>query len=383
MNQKEVGELRRRWQPDKNSVGHIYGCYVNKNGEILSDLDEPLSVMPQEEAEKYFELLKKSLSGKLGKNLIDIVFSTQQMTGSEEHKLLSALRETELKDNETRQRFYQKAIDSLDMDSPYLLLMAFDSYDVPYRGKDDNWNVDASDEVFRYFLCCVCPVKDSKTELGYFPGKNEFHCAAGQVVAAPELGFLFSAFDDRAANLYNALFYSRKPDEIHQEFIDGIFHTEPPMSAAEQKELFQSALTEALEDFCDMETVQTVHSQLAGKINEHKESKNPEPLTMTAGEIAGILRDCDVPQEKIETFQKRYDEEFGAGSAVDPANLVDPGKFEVKTSQATITVDPEYSFLVKTQVIDGRKYLLIPAEDGMEVNGLPVKLGAIAGNDKS
>lgn len=380
MNQKEVGELRRRWQPDKNSVGHIYGCYVNKNGEILSDLDEPLSVMPQEEAEKYFELLKKSLSGKLGKNLIDIVFSTQQVTDGEEHKLLSALRETELKDNETRQRFYQKAIDSLDMDTPYLLLLAFDSYDVPYRGKDDNWNVDASDEVFRYFLCCVCPVKDSKMELGYFPGKNEFHCAAGQVVAAPELGFLFPAFDDRAANLYNALFYSRKPDEIHQEFIDGVFHIEPPMSAAEQKELFQSALTEALADSCDMETVQTVHSQLAGRINEHKESKNPEPLTMTAGEIAGILRDCDVPQEKIETFQKRYDEEFGAGSAVDPANLVDPGKFEVKTSQATITVEPEYSFLVKTQVIDGRKYLLIPAEDGMEINGLPVKLGKIAEN---
>lgn len=378
MNQKELGELRRRWQPDKSAVNHIYGCYVNKNGEIVSDLDEPLGVMPQEEAEKYFELLKKSLSGKLGKNLIDIVFSTQQVTEGEEHKLLSALRETELKDNEVRQRFYQKVISGLDMGGrPYLLLLAFDSYDVPYRGKDDNWNVDASDQVFRYVLCCVCPVKESKPELGYFPGKNEFHCAAGQVVAAPELGFLFPAFDDRAANLYNALFYSRKPDEIHQEFIDAVFHTEPPMSAAEQKELFQSALTEALEDSCDMETVQIVHSQLAGMINEHKESKNPEPLAITAGEIAGILRDCSVPQEKIEAFQGRYDEEFGAGSAVDPANLVDPGKFAIKTSQATITVDPEYSFLVKTQVIDGRKYLLIPAEDGMEVNGVPVKLEKI------
>mgnify|MGYP002231912594 FL=1 len=76
-------------------------------------------------------------------------------------------------------------------------------------------------------------------ELGYFPGDNEFHCAAGQTVAPPELGFLFPAFDDRAANIYNALFYSRKANEIHQEFIDAIFHVEAPMSAVEQKEAFR------------------------------------------------------------------------------------------------------------------------------------------------
>ena len=51
----------------------------------------PLGNMPEEEAEKYLGLLKKSLSGTLGKNLIDIVFSTQQVMDSEEHKLLSAL----------------------------------------------------------------------------------------------------------------------------------------------------------------------------------------------------------------------------------------------------------------------------------------------------
>ena len=129
-------------------------------------------------------------------------------------------------------------------ESNYLLLLASDSYDVPRRNRDA-LRAEGSDEVFSYILCAVCPVKTGKTELGYFSGDNEFHCAASQTVAAPELGFLFPAFDNRSANIYNALFYSRKEGELHQEFIDAVFHTDLPMSAAEQREAFESALSES------------------------------------------------------------------------------------------------------------------------------------------
>lgn len=191
MNQKEINELRRRFRPEKSAISRVYGCYVNSSKEIVSDLDESLGMMPQEESEKYLSLLKKGLSGSLGKNLIDIVFSTQQVVDSEEHRLLTTLRDSQLKDNEARQTFYHKVIDSLDMgDSSYLLLLTCDSYDVPHRGKDDSLQADASDEVFTYIVCVVCPIKEGKVELGYFPGDNEFHCAAGQTVAPPELGFL-------------------------------------------------------------------------------------------------------------------------------------------------------------------------------------------------
>lgn len=67
MIQKELNELRRRWRPEKNAVSRIYGCFVNSSKEIVSDLDESLGMMPQEEAEKYLSLLKKGLSGSLGK----------------------------------------------------------------------------------------------------------------------------------------------------------------------------------------------------------------------------------------------------------------------------------------------------------------------------
>lgn len=372
MNQKEVSELRRRWQPEKNAVSRIYGCFVNANREIISDLDESLGPMPQEEAERYLGLLKKTLSGSLGKNLIDIVFSTQQVMDSEEHRLLTALRDCRLKDREPRQALYQKIIDSLELEGAnYLLLLACDVYDVPRRGRDGQDQ--DSEEVFPYLLCCVCPLKMGKPELNYFPGDNEFHCAVAQVVSPPELGFLFPAFDNRSANIYNALFYARKPDQIHQEVIDAVFRTEPPMSAAEQRETFQNVLVESLEDSFSVEVAQAVHEQLTGRILQHKESKDPEPLALTARDVSNILQDCGVVQERVEGFQSLCDQRFGAGAALSPSNLIDASRFELKTAQATVSLPPESSYLVETRIIDGKKYILIPAEEDVEVNGLAVR----------
>ena len=375
MNQRELGELRRRFRPEKCAVSRIYGCYVNTNREIISYVDAPLGRLSQEEGEQFLALLKKALSGTLGKNLIDIVFTTQQVADSEEHRLLSALRNSALKDTEARETFYRKVIDALDMgDSNYLILLAHDAYDVPRRGKDGA--DEGSDTVFSYIVCAVCPVKDSKVELGYFSGENEFHTSApAQVVAPPELGFLFPAFDDRAANLYNALFYSRKADQLHQEFIDAVFHTEAPMSAAEQREAFAAALTEALEGECSLSVVQAVHERLRERIEEHKERKDEEPLTVTAQEVGKILTDCGVTEERAAAFRRGCGERFGENAVLEPQNVIDSGRFQIVTPDATISVAPERSFLAEVRVIDGQRYILIPADEDMTINGLPVKAG--------
>ncbi len=374
MNQKEISELKRRFRLGKNAIGRIYGCYVNSQKEIVSYLDEPLDRMPEEEAEKYLNLLKKALSGALGRNLIDIVFSTQQVADSDEHRRLMTLRDSKLKDGEVRQEFYQTVIDSLDMgESNYLILLAHDAYDVPHRGKDGEDRVDEGDTVFSYIVCCVCPVRDGKPELGYCAGENEFHNSApSQIVAPPELGFLFPAFDDRAANIYNALAYARKPDELHQEFLDAIFHTEPPMSAGEQREAFQTALREGLEGACGLEVVQAVHEQLTVKIEEHRESKDPEPLAVTAKDVAAILRDCGADETQAEAFCAKCGELFGEDAVLSPANLIDSRRFEVWSAGITVSVPPEQSYQVETRIIDGKKYLLVPAGEGLEVNGMPV-----------
>ena len=374
MIQKEVNELRRRFNPEKSAVTHIHGCYVNTQKEVIAYIDEPLGTMPREEAGQYLSLLKKSLSGQLGKNLIDIVFSTQQVMGSDEHRLLTGLRDSELKDTEMLNIFYQKIIQSLDMgDSNYVILLAYDAYDVPYRGKDGFHQPDNSDLLFRYILCAVCPVKNGKLALGYFPGDNEFHnCAASQIVSAPELGFLFPTFDDRSANIYNALFYARKPEELHQEFIDAVFKVEAPMSSAEQREVFQTALADS--GLSSIEVIRTIHEQLKARIDAHKESKEDEPLSVSVDDICGILYDCGISEENVKAFRERYAESFGLNTVLAPENIIDSRRFELKTGEAKVSVHPEFSYLIETQMVEGKKYILIPADSEAEINGFPVQV---------
>ena len=57
-----------------------------------------------------------------------------------------------------------------------------------------------------------------------------------------------------------------------------------------------------------------------------------------------------------------------------PQNLVDVKQFEVRTPDIIIKVSPERSDLIKTQIIDGKKYIMIRAEDNVEVNGVPIKI---------
>ena len=258
-------------------------------------------------------------------------------------------------------------------ESNYLLLLASDSYDVPCRNHDA-LRAEGSDEVFSYILCAVCPVKTGKTELGYFSGDNEFHCAASQTVAAPELGFLFPTFDNRSANIYNALFYSRKEGELHQEFIDAVFHTDLPMSAAEQREACEAALSESLGSACSLEIMQAIHGQLAAMIEAHRETKDLEPLTVSPCEVSKIILDCGASEEQAEAFQTACGERFGVGAVLNPANLIDAKKVELKTEKVSLSIDPEYSHLVEAKVIDGQKVLIVPVEDHLEFNGVAVNV---------
>ena len=375
MNQKELNEIRRRIKPERSSIDHIYGCYVNSNREIISYIDESLGLLSKEETEKYLALMKKTLSGSLGRNLMDLSFATKQVVDSDEHRLLSALRRTELKDALLREEFFKCIIDAVDMgEDNYLILTAFDAYDVPHYGKDGN-DDDSHGEVFRYILCCLCPVKTGKVQLGYVAEEKRFHNSViNQIVSAPELGFMFPSFDDRSTNIYNALFYSRNIGEIHQDFIDAVFKTQVPMSARQQRETFSAVLCETDEKPLSYDVVQSVHEQLSDRIIVHKESKDPEPLTISGAELGDILETSGLSSEQVETFRKNIDKQFGEDAELRPANIIDSKKLEICTPEVKVSVDPKFGYLVQTRVIDGRKYILISADSGVEVNGIAVNI---------
>ena len=373
MNIKEVGEIRRRIRRDRSNMTAIYGCYVNGQKEIVAEFSQSVGIMPENEAEKYFGVLKRTLSGGIGKNLIDITFRTAQVAGSPEHKLLMGLRNTGLKDADLRQQFYQKVMENVSFDDNYVILLGCDSYDVPFKSKDDEAQADASEETYTYILCAVCPVKLAKPSLRYDPETRAFHDGgAANVISTPELGFLFPAFDNRATNIYNALFYTRSPKESHRNFVDAIFNVQTPKPAYEQKKSFEALLTASLADECSLEVVQTVHDQLRQSIDMHKESKVADPLLICKEQLKDALSTCGVSEKGMAKFSVEYDEVFGFEAQLHPKNIIDNRRFEVTTPDVSIKINPERSDLLEIRTIGGVKYLMICADENVEVNGVSI-----------
>ena len=375
MNNKEIGEIRRRVRRDRSNMTAIYGCYVNDNKEIISEFHQSTGIMPENEADKYFGLMRRALSGTIGKNLIDITFKTSQVADSAEHKLLMELRSTKLKEENLRMAFYQKVIETVSLDSSYLILIGCDSYDVPFKSKDDEAQADASDEIFTYLLCAICPVKQTKPNLHYIPESKEFHDGGMQnIVSAPELGFLFPAFDNRATNIYNALYYTHSPKQSHEAFVEAVFNTPIPKPAAEQKKSFEALLTTTLDEDCSLDVVQTVHDQICQRIELHKESKIPEPLLVSKADVKEVLSSCGVSEEHLAKFSVDYDEAFGFEAELHPKNIIDDKHFEIRTPDVSIKVAPDRTELIETRVIGGVKYIMISAEEDVEVNGVNIHI---------
>ena len=376
MNKKDLGEIRRRLALGKCNINHVYGCYVNTNKEIISYIDVPLDITNQTVSEMFLALVKKATSGTLGKNLIDIDFTTDQVSGegkgASEYKKIMELRSKELKDESLRKDFFNKVINNLNIDEKYLILMAYDTYDVPFRGSDDEKYDEFSEEMFAYLICAVCPVKDSTPKLSFSIESSDFKPQVTSDIGSPIIGFMFPSFDDRQCNIYRSLYYCKSPSEIHEEFIQGIFNSDIPMSQPEQREHFETALAEASDGACGYDVVRGISERVREIVDEHKENKEEEPLTMTVEEIGDILEDSGMEVEKVMKFKEVCNHTFGEFAELRPTNIVDNKKFIVNTANVVISVKPEKSYLVDAEIIEGRKVIVVDAEEGVEINGIGV-----------
>lgn len=370
MTEKEISEIRRRVKPEKTNISRVRGCLINEKCEIISEFDQSFALMYENESEAILGILRKALSGAPGRNLYDIDFTANQVLEGEEHKLLMRLRDSVLADDEAVREFYRRAASSCGIEGNFLILLASDAYDVFTRRHDED-----STSVFNYFICAICPVKLSRPALSYFANESAFHSVAGNsIVAPPELGFMFPAFDARTTNIYGALYYTRAVTDNHAPFAEAVFARPIPMCAGDQRATFQSVLRESIAEECGIEVVQSLRAHVCEMIEEHKASREEEPLTVTKRDIGGVLRECGVSEEKVADFEKKYDEEFANLRAVRPQNIVETKQIEVRTPDVVIKVNPERADLVRTRVIDGEKYIMIRAGDNVEVDGVEIEI---------
>lgn len=373
MNERELREIKRRFRAERCNASSVRGCLVNENGQIAARINHSLGLGDEVSAEKLLSVMKKTLSGALGTQLTDIAFRTKDVESSEEHKLLMQLRSSALNDDAALDSLYSKIIESVKIEGRYAILLLHDTYDVQTK-REDGGEVESS-TVYTYFVCAVCPVKSVEGGLGFKEGEGKFQSIMSSLVLQrPECGFLFPAFDDRCANIYDALFYSRSVKENQAPLVSALFGKEAPMPPASQKEKFGEAVAESLGDGCELSLLRAVHAEIAEMVEAHREEKNPEPLTLSAEVLRSAVLTAGAEESAADEFKKKIDESFGAGAMISPKNILNVKQFELRTPDVVIKVNPERRDLVTTEVIDGQKYILIKAESGVELNGIAVSV---------
>lgn len=372
MNKTEISEIKKLFKKDDNGITRICGCYVDAEKNKRLELKEAFYSLPEEEMFKYVEIFRKTLSGTLGKNLMNMEFPLEEETNEDgKQKFLMEIVQSKLEKNELLEQFYDMVVKTYDYTGNYFIILIHGAYDIPSVTADGVENFDASDYVYDYVLCSICPVKLSKAGLCYNPEKNSIEdCMRDWLVQPPENGFLFPAFNDRNTDIHNLLYYAKNADETDIDFSYDLLGCTLPLPAKEQKETFTTIVEESLGTSCDYEVVKNIHENLNEMIIENKE--NPEPLELDKEDVKKLLTNSGVPEEKIEVFEEKFTESIGDKQKLVADNIANVRKFELKTPNVTIQVNPDRTDLIDTKIIDGVPCIVIECNDEVEVNGIRV-----------
>ena len=372
MNKKEVLEISKQFTPANCAITRIAGCYVDYEKNKKMESKSAFLSLPEEEAFKYFDIFKKTLSGTMGKNMLNMEFPIDQEMPGGTQEFLMKLKASKLEDDMLLEEFYDKVIATYEYAENYYIILIHAMYDVPGRSSDNMEMFDASDEVYEYLVCSICPVSLSKAGLSY---NAESNCIQDRirdwVVDMPDKGFLFPAFNDRSTDIHGVLYYTKKSEDLQPELIEQLLGARMPMSANTQKETFQMLIEDTLGEDGDYETIRNIHDTLNDMIEEHKEE--PEPLQLDKTDVRKVFEKSGVSSEKMECFDQNYEETAGEKTSLLATNITETKKFQIETPDIVIKVNPERADLIETRVIDGRQCLVIAVDDHIEVNGVNVR----------
>jgi hypothetical protein len=315
MKNKDILELKRRLKKDECTFTKMCGCYVDAQKNIVLNVKETFLTLPDEEFFKYLEIAKKTLSGTIGNNLLELDFPlNEENIGGRQHSLM-ALKKSKLKDDALLDSFYKLIIDSYDYTGNFLILIFHDAYDVITK-TTDNSKLDESEEVYEYLLCAICPVSLTKPGLRYFQDDNRIGVRIRDwVVEPPNLGFTFPAFTDRSTDIHSIMYYTKNAKDSHPELMEEGLGCISKQTATEQKEAFNTIIRNAIgnddekSDHLFMEIQETLNNM----VDEHEtvNNKNADPIILTNNAIQNILIESGIPEEITAKIEKSYIEEFG------------------------------------------------------------------------
>lgn len=384
MNRKEIAEIKKQFTPENCSITRICGCYVDGDKNKKTKLKEAFLSLPDEEMFKYFDIFKKTLSGRLGKNLMNLDFPLEQEKegGTQEFlmKLRTSLRTSKLKDDELLDEFYDKVIENYDYPENYYIILIHAVYDIPGKASDGIEMDDASDEIYEHILCSICPVSLSKPGLSYDTEKNNIKDRIRDwVVGVPDVGFLFPAFNDRSTDIHSVLYYNKSVKNIHDDFVKNVLGTFIPMASEDEKECFLEFVNMEFDTYRNFDFAEN----LVEALEDLKELKkdNPDATTIFSEDARLIFENCGLPDSEMKEFEENWVDYFGeAPLTLD--NIHNSKTAKIITPDATICISPDRIKLVELQEVNGVPSLVIPINGQLEVNGIEISLRGDDGHDE-
>jgi hypothetical protein len=405
MQKKDILEIKKRYKKDQATFSKMCGCYVNGEKNIVTKFRETFLNLEEAEYHKYLEIAKKVLSGTVGNNILELNFHQEDEASIEKRDALMQLKRSRLLRDDLLDEFYQRIIDEYHYVGNFIILLYHDAYDVITK-TEDNIKIDESEEVYEYVLCAICPVSLTDPGLSYVENENRIKARQRDwVVEAPASGFVYPAFIDRSQDIDALLYYTKNAKDPHPELMEDVLGCYAKETSAIQKESFQAMVKGTLDanqkesDLIFME----VQDQLQAMVEEHKSlyaDMETEPIVMDQHQIREILKDSGVPEEITKEITESYDAYFGENlplveSLIDQKVLKEKDlrrnevrlKKEVKelqgelekarhdedteTFDVILKVKEEKVSKIRTEIIEGKKFILIPMEEDEQalVNG--------------
>lgn len=371
---RDILELKRRFKKENCTITRMCGCYVDSNKNKIVKLNETFLNLDDAEFYKYLEIAKKALSGTIGNNLLELKFAKDDEENGKKQQYLLGLRESGLKNPELLEHLYDMIIENYDYAGNYLILVFHDAYDVITKTNDE-LKIDESEEVFTYLLCAICPVNLSKPGLGYRADENRIGARIqDRVVEMPDVGFLFPSFVERSADIHSLTYYVRDAKDSRKDFIETALGCGAKRTATEEQNAFGSIVKAAISPIVKDSDVMLIDIQ--GKLSDIAEDHDAamedlvvidkEELTLTSQMIKDVFAESEIPDNTVSLIQNRFEQEFGDAPPV-VKNLVNE-KAIVKSNEILLRMRPDKAECVKSQTIDGQKYLLIPINENEHVN---------------
>lgn len=370
MNKQEIAEIKKQYSIKECAISRIAGAYVDAEKNIKATFNKQFLSLPEEEIYKYLDIFKKGLSGIVGKNITTAEYDLAQEEKGSMHDFLMKVRNTKLENEELLHILYERIAEAYPDVSNFLIMLLYNVYDIPGRGNDQFKNVEASDEVYEYMTCYICPVALEKPGLVFDPVKADFvQKETRWEVGAPVYSFTFPSFEDRCTDIHHVTIYTKKTDGQFDDFSKEILGLEPVVAADLQKETFQKLIADAVSQKDDpMEIVKGIQGDILTALEEE------ETEEISYEKLQHVLTENSISTEDAGSIIAEMKETLN-NHPIMATNVVDKKKLKINAPDIEIKITAEKGGEITKQIINGKNCLVVPIEDNSEVEVNGVKIG--------